>query len=435
MMQFELRSSAKKCAVLAVLALLTASYVGLSAAQMLAAYFSQSFDPVWLKRAVSLDPGNAEVRHQLGRYELLARQSPQTALPWLESAAALNPHSGRYWTDLAVAQQSLGQIDGEKRSLQSALEVESHTTEIAWDAANLFLAQGSTDEAMKQFHSVMQNDSVLMWPAIRTCWKIRPEIDYLLDNVFPPQVHSQLLGFLILNKETAAAEKVWQRMFAAQQPIDRQDLFGYVRYLVLQHEPVEAARVWQEAAGMAALQAYEPSPENLIVNGDFGLEILNGGFDWVHQKADGVFLELDPIEAHSSSRSLRITFDGPGIVDAGISEVVAVEPNTSYEFSAFYKARDMDGAGGMQFAVQDAYKETSLFMSEDLRDADFWKRTGGSFTTGPETRLLVVRMVRVPSGSPIRGRLWIDGLRLVPAATATQMAATSAGKDTPWQLR
>jgi hypothetical protein len=267
---------------------------------------------------------------------------------------------------------------------------------------------------------------------MHTCWNIRPDIDYLLANVFTPQVRPQLLEFLIAKKETSAAEKVWQEMFAVHQPVERQDLFEYTRYLILQDEPEEAARVWQQAAGMAALQAYEPSSENLIVNGDFGLEILNGGFDWVHHKSEGVALELDPSETHSGSRSLRITFDGPGIIDAGISQVVAVEPNTTYEFSAFYKAQDMDGAGGMQFAVQDAYRNESFFMSEDLRDAGFWKRTGGSFTTGSETRLLVVRIVRIPPGSPIRGKLWVDGLRLVPAvASVTNLTPNFAEKQTP----
>ena len=69
---------------------------------------------------------------------------------------------------------------------------------------------------------------------------------------------------------------------------------------------------------MAGLSAYQPSPENLLVNGDFGLEILDGGFDWMHQKTRGVTLALDPNETHSSARSLRIIFDGPGIEDAGI---------------------------------------------------------------------------------------------------------------------
>lgn len=430
-MQFELASPAKKSTALAVLALFTATYLVLSAAQMLAAYFSQSTNPSWLKRATLLDPGDAEARYRLGHYELLVQQSPQSALPWLESAAALNTHLGHYWIDLALAQQSLGQTDAELRSLQKALQVEPHSSQVAWNTANLLLAQSRTDEAMQHFHAVLQGDPTLMWPAISAAWKFRRDIDYLLGNVFPPNVHPQLLNFLISKNETVAAEKVWQRISSGHQAVERQDLFAYVRYLILNHEPAEAARVWQEAAAIATLQAYEPSSENLIVNGDFGLQILNGGFDWVHQKNDGVWLELDPTESHSGSRSLRITFDGPGIFDAGISQVVAVEPDTNYEFSGFYKAQDMDGAGGMEFAVQDAYKETSFFMSGNLRDSDSWKKIDGSFITGPETTLLMIRIARVPPGSPIRGRLWIDGLRLVAAAGSTRETVNPAEKKTP----
>jgi hypothetical protein len=75
----------------------------------------------------------------------------------------------------------------------------------------------------------------------------------------------------------------------------------------------------------------------------------------------------------------------------------------------------MDGAGGVRLAIQDLYRETPFFMSEDLRDADFWKKTSGGFTTGPDTQLIVIRIARLPLGSPIRGKLWIDGLQLVPA--------------------
>jgi Carbohydrate binding domain/Tetratricopeptide repeat len=430
-MQLELRNAAKKWSALLAFFLMATLYTVLATAQVLAAYLSESDDARWIELAVRLDPGNAEARHSLGRFELLASQSPQTALPWLRSAAQLDPHNGSYWADLALTQQSNGDLDSAKNSLAHALAVDPHTPQIAWNAGNLYLAQGASDEAMKQFHTVLENDPDLTSPAIQTCWKIRPDIDYLLGNVVPPNVYSQFLEFLTSKEETAAAAKVWQQMFSLQQMVPQAQIFGYVRYLVLHHEAGQAARVWQESAAMAGLQSYQPSPENLLVNGDFSLDILNGGFEWVHRKTEGVSLALDPNQAHSSSRSLRISFDGPGIYDAGISQVIAVEPKTSYEFSAFYKAEDMDGAGGMEFEIQDAYKPTSFLMSEDLRDADFWKKTGGSFTTGPDTQLLIVHIVRVPAGSPIKGRLWIDGLQLAQsnnAGASTNVAESTAGE-------
>src|SRR5258708_18368594 len=118
------------------------------------------------------------------------------------------------------------------------------------------------------------------------------------------------------------------------------------------------------------------------------MEVLNGGFDWLHQTTPGVSVALDPNDAHSSHQLLRITFEGPGISDAGIRQLLPVAPNTSYEFSGFYKAEEMDGAGGPKFAIQDLYHETPFFMSDDLRDSDFWRKSDATFTTGPYTRLV-----------------------------------------------
>jgi hypothetical protein len=420
-MQFELRHPAKKFGAAAGLLLLATSYLSLITLQFLAAHFSTIADESHLRRAVKFGFGNAEYPYRLGRYELLTKQFPQTALPWLQSATALNPSRARYWLDLAIAQQSLGDVDGEKSALQHALAAGPRTPDVAWQAANLYLAQGSAEDAMKEFRVVMENDSYLAASAARASWKIRPDIDYLLQNVVPANVDEEFLEFLISKNEGAAAAKVWERSFAQQQPLAQRHLFEYMRYLIAHHEVTQAALVWQQAANLSGLAAYQPSSENLFVNSDFSMEILNGGFDWMHQKVNGVTLNLDPSETHSGTRSLRITFDGPGIEDAGIRQMVPVAPNTRYEFSAFYKAQEMDGAGGPVFAIQDLYRETPLFMSEELRDSEVWKPEGGALVTGPETNLIVVRIARVPAGSPIRGKLWIDDLKLIrtePVTTA-----------------
>ncbi len=412
-MQFELRHPAKKFGAAAGLLVLAALYLSLVTVQFLGAHFSIVPDASHLRRAVRFSLGNAEYTHSLGRYELLTQQSPQAALPWLESATALNPNRARYWLDLAVTLQSLGDIDGEKSALQHALVAGPRTPDIAWQAANLYLAQGSTEDAMKEFRLVMENDSYMAPLAARACWKIRPDIDYLLQNVVPANVDESLLEFLVSINEGAAAAKVWERSFSLPQAVGQRYLFDYMRYLIAHHDVSQAALVWQQSASLSGLAAYQFSSENLLVNSDFSMEILNGGFDWLHQKVNGVSLNLDPNETHSGTRSLRITFDGPGIEDAGIRQLVPVEPNTRYEFSAFYKAQEMDGAGGPKFGIQDLYSENQLFMSEDLRDSDVWKTEGGRFVTGPDTSLIVVRIARVPAGSPIRGKLWIDDLKLI----------------------
>lgn len=406
------RSVRNRRAAIAFL-VLAAAYLMVVTFRFAAASYSDSPNESSLIRAARLDPGNAAYAHDIGRFELLAGSNPQTALPWLEKATRLDTHKASYWVDLALAQQAVGNTAAERDDLRQALEAAPRTPEIAWQAANLFLAQGSPDDAMHAFRQVIENDPPLASMAIQTCWKTHPDAEFLLDNVITPGADESFLEFLTGRHEQAAAAVVWQKMYSLQQPISRGHLFEYVRDLIAHQQPEEASKVWRQAANMADLSAYQPSSENLLVNGDFSLEILDGGFDWLHQKTRGVALALDPNENHSSPRSLRIVFDGPGIEDAGIRQMVAVEPNMPYEFSGFYKASDMDGAGGTKFALQDLYRETTFYMSDELQNADFWKKVGGSFVTGPDTHMLVLRIARVPAGSPIRGKLWIDGLRLV----------------------
>src|SRR5581483_142039 len=231
--------------------------------------------------------------------------------------------------------------------------------------------------------------------------------------VMPRASDKAFLTFLIANHESGAAAKVWGRIASSRQQVEKPFLFEYLRYLFANHQSLQAVRVWQQAADLSGLAAYQPTDENLLVNGNFSLPVLDGGFDWTYQKSSAVMLALDPIETHSGPRSLRIFFEGAGIEDAGIRQIVAVEPNTEYMFSGYYKAEEMDGVGGPRIAIQDLYTQEPLFSSETLGDSDSWSQVTGMLTTGAETRLIVLRVARVPADNPIRGKLWIDDLKLV----------------------
>jgi len=138
-------------------------------------------------------------------------------------------------------------------------------------------------------------------------------------------------------KQTTEAAKVWAQLVQLRQPLERRPVFEYLRYLIAQQEVHQARRVWQDAANLCGLSAYQPSPENLVVNGNFSLEVLNGGFDWLYQKLPNVSLSLDPTQSRTGNPSLSIAFDGRGIEDAGIRQVIPAEANVSYEFSADFR--------------------------------------------------------------------------------------------------
>jgi tetratricopeptide (TPR) repeat protein len=411
-MRIPLTSPARKISLVLASAVLLTGYLWLVSRELGGAYFSGRPDLASLQRAVRWQPGNADYRHRLGRYFFLIQRSPEAAVQSFRAAVGLNPHQARYWFDLAGAYQLLGDTDAQKAALERGLAADSSTPDLAWEAGNFYLVQGDTDKALREFRVVMESDPSLPTPAVKLCWRVKPDIDFLLRDVIPPNIYPMFLDLLISEKQTAPAAKVWTKLAQLRQPLPTPLIFAYIRYLVGQHEVDQARLVWQEASTLSGLSAYQPSPANLIINGDFSLSVLNGGFDWQYRQSKEVSLALDPTQSHGGHRSLLITFDAQKISDAGIAQVVPVNPSTGYDFSAYFKA-DIRGAGGPQFALQDLYTETTYFASDDLKDADFWKEVSGSFTTGPETRLLLLHIQRYPPGDPIKGKLWIDSVRLV----------------------
>jgi tetratricopeptide (TPR) repeat protein len=415
-MQIPFNKPGQKWLVAVVAVGLAASYLSLAGRECLAAWYGERVDLAGLQQAVKLDPSDADYHDRLGRYYYLIAHDPSAAIEPYRTAVQLNPHSARFWFDLASAYQVLSDTSNQTGALEHAIQADPTTPEVAWEAANFYLVQGNDKKALHEFRVVLGNDPNLAGLAIQFCWRINPDVDVLLRDVVPPRAYIAFLTLLMTKQETAATKKVWAALMATPESFEPGYAYSYIQYL-FDHKDVDEARlVWQQAAPRFALSSYLPTRSNLIVNGNFSLDVLNGGFDWQYEKQSSVALTLDPSDFHSGRRSLLITFDGPGVNDAGIRQFIAVQPDGHYEFSAYYKNGELEGAGGPHITIQDAYTQAVLYDSDELKDAGFWKSATGEFTTGPECRLVVLHIRRLPAGSPIRGKLWVGDFRLVTKA-------------------
>src|SRR6204780_1276551 len=413
-MEVALNSALRKRLVIGAATVLCLLYLLLAGRPFVASVLADSPQLSNLERAARLDSTNADYRNHVGRYYALVARDPAAAIEPYRAAVQLDPHSARYWFDLASAYQVLGDTSNQSVTLEHAVAADPTTPDVAWEAANFYLVQGDDQKALREFRVVLQNEPTLADPAMQFCWRINPDVDVLLRDVVPARSEAYIafLGLLMRKEETAGTAKVWAAMMATPQPFEFRYAIGYLQYL-LNHKDVDQARlVWQQAAPRFGLSAYLPSGRNLIVNGDFSLDVLNGGFDWQYQKQQSVTVTLDPRDFYGGHRFLLISFDGPGVTDAGIRQFIAVQPDTVYEFSAYYKNGDFEGAGGPHLTLQDAFTRDVLYDSDELKEAGFWKSATGEFTTAADTRLLVLHVRRVPEGSPIRGKLWVDDFRL-----------------------
>ena len=408
------------------IALLAFAYLSVITVEFAASVCASRSDLVQLRRAVWLSPGNADYRHRLATFLAFSVEDPQAAAESYGAAVALNPYDAGYWLDLAASDQVLGDIAGQRTALDRAVAAEPTAPAVAWNAANFFLVDGQIDRALREFRVVIANDNSLADAALKACWRVRPDPDALLQEVVPQQLNS-LLAFRELlagKQETDGTIKTWDRIVQLHEKFDAGRLFAHVAYLLQAHRPDAAMSAWEQTAGILGLTSYLPNEDNLVVNGDFSLDVLNGGFDWTYNTRVGVRPELDVSAFRQGHRSLSLTFEGPGINDAGIQQMIPVRGGTTYDFSAYYKSSDFEGAGGPVIVVHDAYTDAVLYASDPLKDADFWKEVHSQISTPKTTTLVRLAIERLPAGSPIRGKLWLDDFHLAAADSAE-------GRDTP----
>ncbi|MFZ1917437.1 MAG: tetratricopeptide repeat protein [Terriglobales bacterium] len=409
-------SERKRRQLAAGLALLALAYLFLIGKEFAASVYASHSDLAKLERAVRLSPGNADYRHRLGTFLAFAAGDPQAAVASFRSAVALNPYDAGYWLDLAASYQVTGDLDGQRVALDRALAAEPTAPDVAWKTANYFLVDGQIDRALHEFRVVIENDISLSDAALQACWRVRPDADALLQQVVPARTDSlfAFLSLLMTKQETAGTIQTWERLAHLHEKFDSWRLFEYIRYLIQVRRPDAAMTAWEQAAPTLGLSAYLPTDDNLVINGDFSLDVLNGGFDWTYVNRNGVRPLLDSSDFRAGQRSLSLTFEGPGIADAGIQQLIPVRGGTTYDFSAYYKSADFEGAGGPQIVLRDAYSGAPLYTSDPLTDADFWKEVHSKITTSDSTTLLSLTIERSPAGSPIRGKLWLDDFQLAP---------------------
>jgi tetratricopeptide (TPR) repeat protein len=324
----------------------------------------------------------------------------------------LNPRSAKYWLDLANAYASTGADDLQEVALERALEVDPNTPLVSREVANAFLMRGDLQKAFRVYRYLLQNDPWQTESTLQICWHATHNID-MMSVVLPPTPHVYLafLKLLIDEGNTEAAKAIWSRLVALEQPLDPQLVSPYLEYLIAQHDVDRAQAAWNDLARIdPGFRRYGTSAANLVVNGGFEERLLNLGFDWRFEDHPHVTLAQNGEHFHSGSRSLSITFDGEAVVDTGLSQFIAVDPNTSYKFSAYISTEDIFAAHGPQFVISDAYTRNPLLLTDELFGTTDWKHVSEEFTTGPGTDLVLLKIMRVAVAGRITGKLWADDI-------------------------
>jgi hypothetical protein len=415
-MRIGLETTGRRLAVAGLALVIAVPYGAWVVNHVRASGWGESLHTAGLEKAAALEPDNAEHAYRLGRFYLLAEQDYPRAIESLRRATRLNPHISWYWLDLSTAYAIQGDSAAQREALQRASEADPRTPQVAWEIGNLLLTDGKTEEALRYFRTAISNDPSRARQGLEICWRATGDIGRVLREAVPPEVmaHLALLQTLTRLSDPAPARETWKHLLALQQPIPAQAGAIYPEYLMQAGEPAEARDAWDSlAASNPEIALTARADEAPMVNPGFEEEPVSGGFSWRITPPPGVEVAIRDDEFHSGSRSLRLTFRGPGFQQAGVSQYVLVEPGEDYELSYWAKAAELRSLSGPQFWVQDAYSHAVLGTGQAWIGTNVWREERIGFRTPPGTRLVAIRLVRTRPEQPISGRMWLDDFRVV----------------------
>ncbi len=429
-MNSRMSNSAVRWAVVAVVAAASGVLGYAGARNAIIQNWTASSNPdLWL-RAAELEPSDADNWYRLGRYRQLDFEHGDLslAISYYQRAIAINPASAPYWMDLADVYETLGNPGQVEQAFRTAQQVYPISGEVAWRFGNFLLRQDRVDEAFEQIRHAISMDPELTALAVSRCWRSTQDIDRILQFALPakPEAYWGAIDFFVSAREQDAAMAVWKRLTADGTSFPISKAFPLLDVLMGSGNVADATTMWQQALATAGIQSATSPPGSLMWDGSFEGELLNGGFAWRYRPADNADVSFDTGNVHPGNRSLRVVFDGTANIKfEHLWQYVAAEPNTRYRFSAYIQTRDLTTDSGIRFQIVDAshpdnfsqFTPDPARLTPNVLGTQPWALDDVEFTTGPQTRLLRIALVRARSNklaNRIRGTGWVDDVSLHP---------------------
>jgi hypothetical protein len=396
-----------------------------TARQGAASYYFRQNLPDALQKAMTWDPANPVYPAALAHLVHLYGQNPDpdAVIRLYQTAVRLSPFDAGYTADLAQASDWAGRTGVALLLFQRAQQLFPNSPEINWKLANFYVRSGNNNDALPPLKKILSSNIIEKNQIFALCDHAGINSVTVLDKLLSPNI---TVYFAYLNFETqhgnfSAAQETWNRLLAFNSPFEPKEAFFFLDTLIRSHELGSASQVW--ASLVSRFPDRIPSPasaNNLITNGNFQADILDGAFDWRVFPVSGVAVNQDSTGPSADSRSLRIEFDGTqNLYYGSVLQFVPVQPRTKYTFSAFTRSQAITTEAGLGVQVSDGYDPNKILGSTDpLIGTTPWSEQSFSLITPPETRLLIVRIVRAPSqklDNKIAGAFWLSRVSLTTA--------------------
>jgi hypothetical protein len=375
------------------------------------------------RRALSIDPGNNRIQATLAtlyHYSLLLRDYP-AALTAYRSILRNNPLDSSSWLHLGKLYERLGQRQEADQAFRLSTHLGPSNSALLWEIAVARLEQEQTPETLDtlvRFLSAADNRSDLA-KGYELARRLLPP-EEALNTVIPPSApqYAHYTNYLLDRNLGDQALTVWNRLTELAlrdgEPIDTRLQLRVVDLLMATGKIDLAHRVWTNVTKQIAPDA-APTESNLVSNASFEqTNTIGRGFDWRIGGAPGVTARLDSFMAYTERRSLRLSFTKSRADFSNASQIIPVQPDSTYAFEGHLKTQGLDGSPGISLEIIDP-SHGLLARTDTVGGTRDWTKVATWFRTFGNSQSVTLRIHGEPPPPylpALSGSAWIDNVSL-----------------------
>ena len=382
-----------------------------------ASWLAQEGNLASLEHAEQLEPRNAELYWRAGRLELFSEAgTPAAAIADLDRATKLDPGAGAYWTDLAQARESSGDLEGAARDLAQARAAEPRTPVILWQSMSFALRNNQPERALELGRDLLAVAPPYTGRVIPQLVEVA-DLSTLIGSVLPADQGAMdvLAAYLSNQIEEKPAAALWNRAMATGLAPSIFYLRLFLEALIGKGEGELAARVWRDSVRRGWIGGDPEGMDEPLYNSDFRRPMLGFGFDWKVVPQEEASVWVSDEGPQPGQPCLCADFSDRARADfAQVSHPVVVEPGERYLLSARLRVRHVaTRTGAFLYVSGIGLAGQQQTATDHVVGSTGWEDVSTEFAAGPETHLAQIVLARPgvgPDEPPASGQVCLAGV-------------------------
>jgi Tfp pilus assembly protein PilF len=345
------------------------------------------------------------------------RTDADRALTEYEIAARLSPNDYLAWLALGNARERSGDGRGAESALRYAADLAPNYASVQWALGNTLLRRNKTDQGFAELSKAIRSDTKYALPASVAAMQIfsndAAAAIKALGNF--PNANAAIAQLVAGQERFSEAAEIWVAI-PAESRVELKNEGEKLRAAMLAAKDLRNAN-----AVNSTLPDAVKAEIGKVYNGGFEAEVLPDGaavFDWQIQKGSSPVIGLSDTEKHSGQFGLAVVFNSPaGKMPRTISQTIAVEPGTSYNFRFFYRNGIKSGPG-ISWRIVNAEDNSLIAESSPLEFSDGWLQADVPVAVPENCDGIIIRLAAAKCAAldcRIAGPVWFDDIELTRA--------------------